>query len=54
MRHEGNARRAAPVVPSREAVLHRPVTHQNVFATLYHNLGIDPVEPDTPPIRELV
>jgi hypothetical protein len=52
-----------------EYAVERPVTHQNVFATLYHNLGIDlnpvrefdpngrpqyPVEPDTPPIRELV
>jgi len=47
----------------------RPVTHQQVFATLYHNLGIDlnpirefdpngrpqyPIEPGTEPIRELV
>ena len=52
-----------------EYAVERPVTHQNVFATLYHNLGIDlnpirefdpngrpqyPVEPGTPPIRELV
>jgi hypothetical protein len=47
----------------------RPVTHQEIFATLYRNMGIDlnpirefdangrpqyPVEPDTQPIRELV
>ncbi len=52
-----------------EYAVERPVTHQNVFATLYHNLGIDlnpvrefdpngrpqyPVDPGTPPIRELV
>jgi uncharacterized protein (DUF1501 family) len=47
----------------------RPVTHQEIFATLYKNLGIVlnpirefdsngrpqyPIEQDTPPIRELV
>ncbi|HYH64233.1 MAG TPA: DUF1501 domain-containing protein [Urbifossiella sp.] len=52
-----------------EYAVERPITHQNVFATLYHNLGIDlnpirefdpngrpqyPVEPGTPAIRELV
>jgi len=46
----------------------RPVTHQEVFATLYKNLGFDlskvrefdpngrpqyPVEPDTRPLREV-
>ncbi len=52
-----------------EYAVERPITHQNVFATLYHNLGIDlnpvrefdpngrpqyPIEPGTPAIRELV
>ncbi len=52
-----------------ERATKRPVTHQEIFATLYRNLGIDlnpirefdangrpqyPVEPDTQPIRELV
>ena len=52
-----------------EYATERPVTHQHVFATLYHNLGIDlnpvrefdpngrpqyPIDPGTPPIRELV
>ncbi|MDB5310374.1 MAG: hypothetical protein JWO38_4576 [Gemmataceae bacterium] len=52
-----------------EHATERPVTHQQVFATLYHNLGINlsqvrefdpngrpqyPVEPDTQPIREVV
>ncbi|HJZ54867.1 MAG TPA: DUF1501 domain-containing protein [Gemmataceae bacterium] len=52
-----------------EHATQRPVTHQQIFATLYRNLGIDlnpirefdangrpqyPVEPDTQPIRELV
>jgi hypothetical protein len=52
-----------------EHATERPVTHQQIFATLYHNLGINlnqvrefdpngrpqyPVEPGTEPIRELV
>jgi uncharacterized protein (DUF1501 family) len=52
-----------------ERATKRPVTHQEIFATLYRNLGIDlnpirefdsngrpqyPVEPETQPIRELV
>jgi hypothetical protein len=52
-----------------ERATKRPITHQEIFATLYRNLGIDlnpirefdangrpqyPVEPDTQPIRELV
>jgi hypothetical protein len=52
-----------------EHAVKRPVTHQEVFATLYHNLGIDlgpvrefdpngrpqyPVEPGTEPIREVI
>jgi hypothetical protein len=52
-----------------EHAVKRPVTHQEVFATLYHNLGIDlsqvrefdpngrpqyPVDPGTEPLREVV
>jgi hypothetical protein len=52
-----------------EHATERPVTHQQIFATLYHNLGIDlnpirefdpngrpqyPIEPGTEPIREVV
>jgi hypothetical protein len=52
-----------------ERATKRPVTHQEIFATLYKNLGIDlnpirefdangrpqyPIEPDSQPIRELV
>lgn len=52
-----------------EHAVDRPVTHQQIFATLYRNLGIDlnpvrefdpngrpqyPVEPGTEPVRELV
>jgi uncharacterized protein (DUF1501 family) len=52
-----------------ERATKRPITHQEIFATLYRNMGIDlnpirefdangrpqyPVEPDTQPIRELV
>jgi hypothetical protein len=52
-----------------EHAVKRPVTHQEVFATLYHNLGIDlgpvrefdpngrpqyPVEPGTEPLREVI
>jgi hypothetical protein len=52
-----------------ERATKRPVTHQEIFATLYRNLGIDlnpirefdangrpqyPIEPETQPIRELV
>lgn len=52
-----------------ESATKRPVTHQEIFATLYRNLGIDlnpirefdangrpqyPVEPEVQPIRELV
>jgi hypothetical protein len=52
-----------------ESATQRPVTHQEVFATLYHNLGINlspvrefdptgrpqyPLEPGVEPIRELI
>ena len=52
-----------------ETAKSRPVTHQEVFATLYTNIGINlsevrefdpngrpqyPVEPGTEPIRELI
>jgi hypothetical protein len=52
-----------------ERAASRPVTHQEIFATLYHNLGIDhtqireydangrphyPIDSDARPIRELV
>ncbi len=52
-----------------ESATQRPVTHQEVFATLYHNLGVNlspvrefdptgrpqyPIEPGAEPIRELI
>ena len=52
-----------------EHAVKRPVTHQEMFATLYHNLGINlsqvrefdpngrpqyPVDPGTEPLREVV
>lgn len=52
-----------------EHAVKRPVTHQHIFATLYHNLGLNlskvrefdpngrpqyPVEPGTEPLREVV
>ena len=52
-----------------ERAASRPVTHQEIFATLYHNLGIDhsavreydangrphfPIDADARPLREVI
>ena len=44
----GPARSSARPIACGEVPKDRPVTFQEVFATLYHNLGIDPARPPQP------